>query len=855
MTQDDEALRRRIRELRAQGMDNATIKATMLRERSPQSPSQNVETVPRENTPNPLQDNTQRGYGNAYKGLARGLLNGLTFGAGDEIEGAARALVPGGMGYREGTDHARRERDAFRQATPSGAFISELVGGMLPVSRAGNAIAKTAKALTLPRQVGRAAATGAGVGATAGFLSGDEGFGSRVGGATGGAILGAPLGGAAPVVAAGVRRAAPSVAQSLRDAVSVASNTRGAVRMSRNPSELERLGTQYFGKWGKPEQRAVQLAVTRAERDGIDLVQALEQVAPMTEGGRPVVAADMGKASTRRLLAASELDAPEQRNFLDTRTKNRPARMGEDFTEGTGAMRVDLGARPGQRPGRVREIEALEGPEMDRLWGEVRRENAPVPLSAEGRDALTQPATRTASRRAPERAANDPDPTQRTVIPAFRQVDQVEEIPLGTANNIARRQLRDGRIVYEGGNEKFSKLSTERLEADYRQQLERIERAAEMQNDGVRMYTRETNDGKWSGFIPKNEYGRGLNAGNVAERQARELEAELAGRYKGMDPDELAQRPTYAFGEDGPIWTQMEDVAEGAAPRTRSVVTGSSEEVADALDMRTIRNITEDLDNQISAAEAAGDNNLVRKLVDQKKRLQEDAKAASMPFREALNLSSRTSRRQEAVEEGKRLGTQFPTANDIRASREGLSPLEDWELQNAAAEVQRQQLVDGKIGPALNNPGRDERLSALYGDDAAAEIERRVGYERTMLDTERAGLGSNTANKLADREDIADGALDGTMAAQLSRGAVWPAVRDATVRAGVKGYNKYLLGVRGETASNIGRLLLGGREGPAQLEEVLRLLQSGRTDEANRLARRLQAAAGASSVTGREMGR
>lgn len=137
----------------------------------------------------------KRGAG--LSGVLRTVAQGVTLGFGDEIEGAARALIPGGAGYREGVDAAREDVERFREEHPVGSTLLEVGGGLATggaglLRSAGGAAARTG----LRRLAAKPLAQGVGGGAVAGAGVSEGGVSERLPGALGGAALGGALGGA-----------------------------------------------------------------------------------------------------------------------------------------------------------------------------------------------------------------------------------------------------------------------------------------------------------------------------------------------------------------------------------------------------------------------------------------------------------------------------------------------------------------------------------------------------------------------------------------------------------------------------------------------------------------------------------
>ena len=138
------------------------------------------------------------------KGAGRGFLDTATFGFSDEIAGAVRAAVPGGLDYRQGRDQARASMDAAKQASPKAFLGGQIAGGLataaVPIGAAG-------RAASLGGAITKGAAVGAGSGALYGAgnakemenVPGDALVGGAVGGVVGGVVPGVVAGGKALV--------------------------------------------------------------------------------------------------------------------------------------------------------------------------------------------------------------------------------------------------------------------------------------------------------------------------------------------------------------------------------------------------------------------------------------------------------------------------------------------------------------------------------------------------------------------------------------------------------------------------------------------------------------------------------
>lgn len=148
---------------------------------------------------------------NPVNQFLRAAAQGLTFGFGDEIAGAAAAVAPGGKSYTEARDASRQRVSDMREVAPGATALSEIAGGVaLPALGA----ARVARTLVRPgagalgKAVGAAGAAGA-IGAGGGALYGlgeseaETPGGLLVDAAKSGAVgglLAAPLGAGASAV-------------------------------------------------------------------------------------------------------------------------------------------------------------------------------------------------------------------------------------------------------------------------------------------------------------------------------------------------------------------------------------------------------------------------------------------------------------------------------------------------------------------------------------------------------------------------------------------------------------------------------------------------------------------------------
>lgn len=234
---DPEELRRRIAELKAQGMSEDSVIATLRNERKAKaSPVEPTAQVQKPSRPEPTragigdllksalgaaanmvvpgaegalrlagETSVGRRAGNLLSGEARAAAQGASFGASDEAEGFLNSLLPGRGNYGEETAAARQKMSGFRQEHPFFSLGSELAGG----GAVGLPFLKGGKGVSALSRIGKGAAVGAGAGGVSGFLGADpeeEDFVSslqrRLLGGAAGTVVGGGLGAALPAAGA-----------------------------------------------------------------------------------------------------------------------------------------------------------------------------------------------------------------------------------------------------------------------------------------------------------------------------------------------------------------------------------------------------------------------------------------------------------------------------------------------------------------------------------------------------------------------------------------------------------------------------------------------------------------------------
>jgi hypothetical protein len=250
--------------------------------------------------------------------VGRSIVQGATFGFGDELTGAAKAMIPGGQGYTEGRDQFRAEDARFRQEHPLASTAAELGGGL---ASAGLPIGAAAKeGLTIAQRARRGAAFGAGMGALNAAGHADGSPRERLRAAGYGAGFGGALGAAMPYGIAGAR--------AVKDQVVM----RGGQALGFNRAEnigMQRIVQNMIREGRTPDQIRRALAEMRTTQP--DVPVALADVT-----GPSGVAVTRGAAS--RPGASREL----AEETLEGRDLGRSMRLEGGLTDITGRGRTDM---------------------------------------------------------------------------------------------------------------------------------------------------------------------------------------------------------------------------------------------------------------------------------------------------------------------------------------------------------------------------------------------------------------------------------------------------------------------------------------------------------------------------------
>jgi len=260
--------------------------------------------------------------------LGRGAVQGVTFGFGDEIYGAAKGAYDKVIGSGDFSGTYAKERDAVRtandraqEANPTSYFAGELGGGVaLPFgfARAGVKGAQLANAGLKARSMA-AAKEGAVYGAAYGLGNGEGDVGdqalSTIGGAIGGGAVGGALPGAIQLGGAALR--VPS------QVARVASNPQGVAAEKMAESFARDAGRESLRASNPMSRAASYMATNRAN------------------GDKGMMLADMGGENTRNLVRAA-VNMPNARaerfnQVLNRRQMTQPATLEKALSKELGA--------------------------------------------------------------------------------------------------------------------------------------------------------------------------------------------------------------------------------------------------------------------------------------------------------------------------------------------------------------------------------------------------------------------------------------------------------------------------------------------------------------------------------------
>ena len=274
---------------------------------------------------------------------ARGALQGLTFGGGDEIVAAGQSAFSS-TPYPVALEQERSRVRQGREESPVVAYGSEIAGAAVPSAMLGYG-ALNANAGLLGRSL-TGAGIGAGEGATYGFLSGEGTMGQRAESAMNGGLIGGAAGGALPSVFSMARAGARRVAEPVGGLLNVGNQGRATNSMLRAFNES---GTSVD-----------------------DLERSLRQA---VDDGQPeyVLADALGESGRRTLSGVARQPGPGRTlatEFLDGRQTNQTDRLASFIRQASGTD--ETAARTSSR------LTAARTSEADTLYTAARQGAGPV---------------------------------------------------------------------------------------------------------------------------------------------------------------------------------------------------------------------------------------------------------------------------------------------------------------------------------------------------------------------------------------------------------------------------------------------------------------------------------------------
>lgn len=253
---------------------------------------------------------------------------GLTFGLGDKLTAATRAVLPEKLGGTKGFDYSgalKEERERltrFRQAHPYVAATAETVGGVVPAL----ATAGTSQAPTLLNSM----KMGAGYGAMYGAGEQDSPDLAQL-------LKGTAVGAATGAAAAGVVHGATAVPGRVLDFAGVRPEPASTNRMGRLAA---RAGV------GTTEDRALETVLARMGRGGVTPADATIAAREASDMGKPASLLEVGGKQVTRLgrgvQGIPSKGADVMQTALETRRRGAASRVAGDVESGLGQPRADM---------------------------------------------------------------------------------------------------------------------------------------------------------------------------------------------------------------------------------------------------------------------------------------------------------------------------------------------------------------------------------------------------------------------------------------------------------------------------------------------------------------------------------
>lgn len=222
---------------------------------------------------------------------ARSALQGLTFGAGDEIVARGVSLFPG-RDYDTELARERQRLEQGREEHPVSSLGSEIAGAALTGFATG--AGPVAAQATLPGRIATGMSVGAIEGGLYGFGAGEGGFSNREDNARRGVVVGGAAGAALPAIVRALQAGGSAIVNPVAGALNLGNETRAAHSIVR--------------------------ALQRSRRSAEDVGGALRLA---SDDGQPMAVADaLGIDGQRALAGVARQPGPARRlatDFLDQR--------------------------------------------------------------------------------------------------------------------------------------------------------------------------------------------------------------------------------------------------------------------------------------------------------------------------------------------------------------------------------------------------------------------------------------------------------------------------------------------------------------------------------------------------------
>jgi hypothetical protein len=281
--------------------------------------------------------------------LGRGVLQGVTFGFGDELYGAAKGAYDKVLGDGDFSGTYARERDAVRaandraqEANPGTYLAGEITGGVglpLGLARTGYGAATAANAGLKARSVA-AAKEGAGYGAAYSLGKAEGDIEDQLSQAAQGAALGGAIGGALPAALA----AGSSALRTPGQAVRVVNDPQTVAAEKIAEAFARDAGTEGFTRsvGRNPLLGPIDRLRDEAQRAAAAVPAAVAPGARTTAPTSPLMLADVGGENTRNLVRAA-VNMPNARaerfqQVLNRRQAMQPRELekslGRNLTQG-----------------------------------------------------------------------------------------------------------------------------------------------------------------------------------------------------------------------------------------------------------------------------------------------------------------------------------------------------------------------------------------------------------------------------------------------------------------------------------------------------------------------------------------